>query len=153
MAVLGVVTLVLLVFTLLFYAYLANHSDHDVSFFMSAGLILLVMNLATNAGGAFGLAWLYLAASLLFLGLGFAVDRANAAAFYASVGPWFKETFSSGALFAQKALSFLVFPAGIALYFVKYGSDPALARTCGKCGAWGLLFWAVLLWAILGLVL
>ena len=82
MAVLGVVTLVLLVFTLLFYAYLANHSDHDVSFFMSAGLILLVMNLATNAGGAFGLAWLYLSASLLFLGLGFAVDRANAAAFY-----------------------------------------------------------------------
>ena len=41
MAALSVITLVLLVFMLIFYAYLANTSDHDVSFFLSVGLILL----------------------------------------------------------------------------------------------------------------
>ena len=78
MAALSVITLVLLVFMLIFYAYLANYSEHDVSFFLSVGLILIVMNLCTNASGTFGLSWLYLVVAVLFLGLGFAVDRHEA---------------------------------------------------------------------------
>ena len=89
MVALGVITLILLVFALIFYAYLANYSEHDVSFFMSVSLILLVMNLCTNASGSFGLSWLYLVVAVLFLGLGFAVDAHESVEFYKSIGPWF----------------------------------------------------------------
>ena len=153
MVALGVITLILLVFALIFDAYLANYSEHDVSFFMSVSLILLVMNLCTNASGSFGLSWLYLVVAVLFLGLGFAVDVHESVEFYKSIGPWFKSTFSDVTLLGWKALSFVIFPAGIACYFAMYNGKPALARTCGKCGIWGLLLWAVLLWAILGLAL
>ena len=153
MAALSVITLVLLVFMLIFYAYLANYPEHDVSFFLSVGLILIVMNLCTNASGTFGLSWLYLVVAVLFLGLGFAVDRHEATEFYKSIGPWFKATFSDAALLGWKALSLIVFPAGIACYFAMYKGKPALARTCGKCGIWGLILWAVILWATLGLAL
>ncbi len=153
MAALSVITLVLLVFMLIFYAYLANNSDHDVSFFLSVGLILLIMNLCTNASGSYGLSWLYLVVSLLFLGLGFAVDARNSTAFYKSIGPWFKTTFTDTAVLGWKALSMVVYPAGMVCYFVLYREKPELARTCGKCALWGLLLWAVILWAILGLAL
>ena len=87
MAALGVITLILLVYSLIFYAYLANHSEHDVSFFMSVSLIMLVMNLCTNASGAFGLSWLYLVVALVFIGVGFAVDKDESIDFYKSVVP------------------------------------------------------------------
>ena len=153
MAALGVITLILLVFVLIFYAYLANYSERDVSFFLSVGLIMLVMNLCTNAGRMFGLAWLYLVIAVLFLGLGFAVDAHESVEFYKSIGPWLKATFSDAALLGWKALSLVVFPAGMVCFFVMYKDKPALARVCGKCGLWGLLLWAILLWAILGLAL
>lgn len=153
MAALGVITLILLVYSLIFYAYLANHSEHDVSFFMSVSLIMLVMNLCTNASGAFGLSWLYLVVALVFIGVGFAVDKDESIDFYKSVVPWFKTTFTDTALLGYRALSFIVFPAGMVFYFVKYNDNPALSRICGRCSLFGLLMWAVLLWMILGLAL
>ncbi len=153
MVALGVITLFLTGFMLIFYAYLANHSEHDVSFFMSVGLISMVMNLCTNAGGIFGLAWLYLIIAVLFLGLGFAVDAEYSVAFYRSMGPWFKNTFTNTKLIGWQILSMVVFPVGIALHFVWYGKKDDMAAVCGKCGAWGLLLWGVLLWMILGLAL
>lgn len=153
MVALGVITLVLLVFSLIYYSYLANNSDRDVSFFVSVSLILLVMNLATNASEFFGIAFLYLIVSVLFIGLGFAVDKDESIAFYKSIGPWFKDTFTNTGLIGWEALSMIVFPAGITLYFVWYKNKPALARRCGGCSLWGILIWALLLWAILGLAL
>ena len=153
MVALGVITLFLTGYVLVYYAYLANHSERDVSFFLSVGLISMVMNLCTNAGGVFGLAWLYLIIAVVFAGVGLAVDSVNSVAFYTSIGPWFKNTFTNAKLIGWQILSTIVFPAGIALHFALYGKDRETARACGKCGAWGLLLWGVLLWMILGLVL
>ncbi len=155
MIALGIVTLLLLVFTLVYYAYLANHSEKDVSFFMSVSLIMLVMNLATNTagGGILGISWLYFAVALIFIGVGFAVDTHESVAFYQSIGPWFKNTFSNMKLFGWQVLSSVLFPAGVILYFVWYNKQGVLARECGKCAMWGLLAWAMLLWMILGPVL
>ena len=153
MVALGVITLILLVYALIYYAYLANHSDHDVSFFMSVSLILLIMNLSTNASGSFALSWFYLIVAVLFIGVGFAVDKHQSVRFYQSIGPWFKETFSNTKLLAVKLISFIVFPSGIIAYYMQYKTNKQSALVCGRCAAFGVLFWAVLLWAILGLAL
>lgn len=152
--VLSVITLPLTIFVLIYYGYLFRHTDHDVSFFLSVGLISLIMNLFTNKGGVFELGVLYLGLAVLFIGLGFAVDARASVKFYTSIGPWFKKTFTNTKLLGWQILS-LVFPAGVGLYFAWYKNDNKreLALECGKCALWGLLCVAVLLWAILGLVL
>ena len=152
MVALGIVTLILLVFTLIYYAYIANHSDHDVSFFMSVSLILLVMNLCTNAGGTFGLAWLYLIVSVLFIGLGWAVDRNASVSFYQSIGPWFKKTFGDGVA-GYRILCWLIPIVGIVCYFALPDNKTALARTCGKYALWGIVWWLFLCWAIIGIAI
>ena len=153
MLALGIITLILTVFTLIFYAYLDAHTERDVSFFLSVGIISMVMNLCTNAGGVFALSVLYLIIAVAFLALGFAVSTSDTIAFYTSIGPWFKRTFTDTKLIGWKVLSFALFPAGIALYFVHYKNNREFARICGRCGIWGLLVWVILIWTILGLVL
>lgn len=152
--VLSVITLFLTVFVLIFYSYLFRNTDHDVSFFLSVGIISIIMNLFTNGGGIYELGFLYLGIAVVFLPLGFAVDKDATIAFYTSIGPWFKKTFSDTKLLGWQALS-LLFPAGAALYFMWYKDEGkhALALECGKCALWGLLFLALILWAILGLAL
>lgn len=152
--VLSVFTLFLTVFVLIFYAYLFRHTDHDVSFFLSVGLISLIMNLFTNGGGIYVLGFLYLGIAVLFLPLGFAVDAKATVAFYTSIGPWFKSLFTNFKLLGWRILSFL-FPAGAALYFAWYRDDGKheLAVECGKCALWGVVLIALILWAVLGLVL
>ncbi len=153
MAALGVITLFLTAYMLVFYAYIARHSERDVSFFMSVGIISMIMNLCTNAGGLFSLAWLYFAIALAFIGLGFAVSVHDAIGFYTSIGPWFRSAFSNMKLVVLKVLSAIVFPAGAVIYFAKYRSDRTLALATGKSALWGIVLWGFLLWMILGLVL
>lgn len=153
MVALGVITLFMTGFMLIFYAYMAKNSDHDVSFFLSVGLISMVMNLCTNAGGNFGIAWLYFIIAILFVALGFAVSVSETIGFYTSIGPWFKRTFTNTKLIGWQVLSMAIFPAGIALYFTRYKTQPEPAKTCGRCALWGIVIWAVLLWMILGLAL
>ena len=153
MVALGIVTLVLTAYMLVFYGYLSTHTDRDVSFFMSVGLISMVMNLCTNMAGKFGIAWLYFAIALAFIGLGFAVSTSGSVAFYTSIGPWFKTQFSNGKNCGFSVLSAVIFPVGIILYFVNHGKDRAFANVCGKAALWGILLWAFLAWAVLGLVL
>ena len=153
MQVLGIITLVLTAFMMIFYAYLANHTERDVSFFLSVGIISMVMNLITNTMGVFELSWLYLIIAVAFIALGFAVSVSASVGFYASIGPYFKGKFTDGKLIGWQILSAACFPAGIALFFTWYRSKHDLARECGKCSLWGLLVLLLLLWAILGLVL
>lgn len=153
MEILAVVTILLTIFTLIFYAYLDRHTERDVSFFMSVCVISLVMNLFTNGGGVFVLAYLYLVIAVLFLALGFAVSVSDTIGFYTSIGPWCKKTFTNKEYIGWQVLSALCFPAGFVLYFKWYNTKSALAKECGKCGIWGLLCVAIILWAILGLVL
>lgn len=154
---LGIVTLFLTAFMLIFYAYLSRHSDRDVSFFMSVGIISMVMNLCTNIGGPYGLSVVYLIIAVGFLALGFAVSVKDTIGFYTSIGPWFKQTFTNGKLIGWEILSMVLFPAGIILYFVwcngKQEGQHEAAVACGKCGMWGFLLVGLLLWAILGPVL
>lgn len=153
----GIVTLFLTAFVLAYYGYINRHSDvADVSFFMSVGLISMVMNLFTNAGGggALVLSWLYLAVDVLFLGVGFAVSLEHTLGFYKSIGPWLSKTFTDIKLIGWQLLSLLVCPAGIVLYFVwSKGEKDELALECGKLAVWGVLLWIVLLWTILGIAL
>ncbi len=151
MAVLGIVTVFLTCFVLIYYAYLAERTDHDVAFFLSVGIILIVMNLATNAGAIWGLAWLYLIIDVLFIGLGFLISRHGSAAFYASIGPWFKNTFADK-MIGVKLLSFLVPPAGAVLFGVNYRSNETISKAGGKAAIWGLLVWLLMLWLVLGIV-
>ncbi len=153
MVALGVVTLLLTSYMMVFYAYLAKHTDRDVSFFMSVGIISIFMNLCTNAGGNFVIAWAYFVIALAFIALGFAVSKSGSVAFYTSIGPWFKTQFSDLKSAGFNTLSAVVFPAGIALFFANYKKDRAFANACGKASLWGILLWGLLLWAILGLVL
>lgn len=150
--VLSIFTLVLTVFVLIFYAYLFRHTDHDVSFFLSVGLISLIMNLFTNLGGVFVLGFLYLGIGVIFLAVGFAVDAKATIGFYTSIGPWFKRTFTDTKLIGWKILS-LLFPVGGCLYFAWYKGKNELAQECGKCALWGLLYIALILWAVLGIAL
>ena len=153
MLALGIVTLFLTAFTIIYYAYLANHSDHDVSFFLSVSMLSMLINLCTNMGGGNGLSVVYLIVAAVFLGVGFAVDLHETLAFYTSIGPWFKETFTNTKLIGWQILSMAICPAGIALYFVWYKDKPALAKVCGKCGIFGVLLLGLLLWMILGAAL
>lgn len=149
----GIVTLFLTGFMMIYYAYLFEHTDHDVSFFLSVGMISIVMNLFTNmSASAAVLSFVYLVIALAFLGLGFAVSVEGSVAFYTSIGPWFKRTFSDGATLVWKLLSFILSPVGIILFFVFYNSERDKAIICGKAGIWGLLVELLLLWAILGAV-
>lgn len=153
MVALGIITLILTAFMMVFYGYLSKHTDRDVSFFLSVGIISMVMNLCTNAGGIFVLAWVYLVIALAFIGLGFAVSTQGSIAFYTSIGPWFKAQFSDMKACGFNVLSAVCFPAGIALFFVNYNKNRAFGNACGKAALWGILLWALLLWAILGVVL
>ncbi len=154
MAALGIITLILTCFMIVYYCYIANHTDeHDVSFFISVGLISTVMNLCTNASGFFGIAWLYLVIAVLFLAAGWLIDFHTSINFYLSIGPWFIKTFTNTSVIVWQLLSFFAFPVGIVLYFVKYNGNNALARTCGRAACFGILLYGLLLWAILGLVL
>ena len=154
MAALGIITLVLTGFTIVYYCYIANHTDeHDVSFFISVGLISMVMNLCTQAGGVFALSWLYFAIDILFIALSFAVSVQGSIGFYKSIGPWFKNVFSNFGMIGWQLLSFILFPAGVVLYFALFRSKSEVALACGKMALWGMLFWLLAVWAVLGLVL
>lgn len=151
----GIVTLFLTAFMLAIYGYLGKHTERDVSFFMAVGIISIVMNLFTNAGGG-GALWLsvgYLAIAVIFIALSFAVSVQGTVGFYKSVGSWCIKTFTNVSLIGWQILSFFLFPAGIALYFVWYKTKPELAEVCGKASMWGVLLWVVLLWTILGILL
>ncbi len=155
MLAIGIVTLFLTAFMMAFYGYINRHSDeHDVSFFLSVGIISMVMNLCTNAGGggALYLSWLYLGIDVLFLALGFAVSVDLTLGFYKSIVPWCQRTFGNP-LIGWQCLSFFVCPAGIALYFVWGKEKPEISLECGKMGLWGVLLWIMLLWTILGIAL
>ena len=154
MVALGLITLVLTAFTFVYYCYIANHTDeHDVSFFLSVEFIFMIMNLFTNAGGVYGLSFLYLVASVVFLGVGWLIDSENSLGFYKSILPWFKNTFTNTALIGWQILSFVLFPAGAVLYFVNYNGKNELARSCGRAAWFGCLCVLLLLWAILGVAL
>ena len=153
MVALAIITLFLTGYAFIYYSYLANHSEKDVSFFLSVLLISMIMNLATNGGGLFGFSVVYLIIDVLFLGLGFAVDLDYTLAFYKSIGPWFKNTFTDTKSIGFEILSFILFPVGIVLYAVDYEKSPVLAKKCGRCAAFGFIFLALLLWMILGLAL
>ena len=43
MLALGIVTLFLTAFTIIYYCYLANHSDRDVSFFLSVSMLSMLL--------------------------------------------------------------------------------------------------------------
>lgn len=153
----SIITVFVTIFMMVQYAYLANHTDHDVSFFLSVGLISLVMNLATNAAAFYAIAFLYLAIAVIFICLGFAVDAGGCVAFYSSIGPWFVNTFTATNAeitdLIFKVLSAVLFPVGIGLYFGFYNGKNELAKSCGRAAMFGLLCCLVLLWLILGIVL
>lgn len=155
MVAVGIITLFLTLFTFACYSYIHRHTDeHDVSFFLSVLIISLVMNLCTNAGGTYVLSWVYLGIDVLFLALAFAVDAGLALDFYKSIVPWCANTFTAAKTIGWQILSFFVFPAGLAFYFVWYkGEKEALALECGKMALWGVFFWIILLWTILGIAL
>ena len=150
--IIGIISLLLTSFMIAYYGYIFRTTDHDVSFFVSVGIVSIVMNLFTNmSASASVLSIVYLIVAVLFLGVGFAIDLNGTIAFYTSIGGWFTRNFTDkNALW--RILSFVLSPVGIVLFFVYYGSDRELAVTCGKAGAWGLLIELLLLWAILGLV-
>ena len=153
MLALGIVTLFLMGFMLVFYGYLSRHSEHDVSFFLSVGIIFIIMNLFTNASeSAVVLAWLYLVVAIAFLALGFAVSVPETLNFYKSIGPWFKKTFTDTKHIGWDLLSFVIAPAGVALYFVNHRKDRYFADRCGKLGVWGIFLWLLLIWMILGAI-
>lgn len=148
----GIITLLLTGFMLVYYAYLFRNTDHDVSFFISVGIISMVMNLFTNSSAAaMGLSILYLIVALAGIGLGWVVDANGSKAFYTSIGPFFKNEFS-GPLVLWKVLSFALPPVGIVCYFVFYKTEKERALACGNCGLWGLLLWVLLIWAIIGII-
>lgn len=165
LVILGILSLILSGFMLIYYGYLFRKTDHDVSFFISAAIILIVMNLFTNMAsttieitpegtitsyGAKVLTFLYLILAVLGLGAGFLIDKDASVDFYTSIGTWCVSTFTDTALVGWKLLSFIIAPAGIVLYFVFYKSNHELSLVCGKAGIWGLLLWVVLIWMIFG---
>ncbi len=153
MLALGIITLFLTGFMLIYYGYMAKNQERDVSFFLSVGIISMVMNLFTNSSAtAVVLSVLYLIVALVFLGLGFAVNLETTLSFYKSIGPWFKKTFTDKETIGWNILSFCVAPAGIALYFVNHRKDRYFADRCGRLGMWGLLIWLLLIWMICGAV-
>ena len=153
MAAVGIITLFLTGFVFVYYSYLANHSERDVSFFLSVAIIFMIMNLCTNQDGVFGLAFLYLVVDVLFIGLGFLVDFEETLLFYQAIGPWFSRTFTNAKLIGWQVLSAVLFPVGIGLYFGFYNKDGVLAKECGKSAALGFVLCMILLWTVLGMAL
>ncbi len=153
MAAVGIISLVLTVYALIYYAYLHRHCERDVSFFLSVEIIFLFMNLCTNAGKLYGLAWLYFITAIVFIALGWAVSVKDSIAFYKSIGPWVVNTVTDTAHIGLQLLSFILFPAGMVLYFVWYRTKSDEALFCGRMAMWGLFAWFVIVMAILGLVL
>ncbi len=151
--VLGVISLFLTAFVAIYYAYLHRHTERDVSFFFAVEFISIIMNFATNAGGVYGLSWLYFIIDVAFIALGWAVSVEASIGFYKSIVPWFKQVFSNTSLIGWQILSLIVFPCGIALHFAWYRTKSELALECGKMAMWGILCWGFLLWMILGLAL
>lgn len=151
MAAIGIITFFLTCFVMIYFGYLAEHTDHDVSFFLAVGIISIVMNLCTNSGAIWGLAWVYLIVDVAFLAAGFLISRSGSVAFYTSIVPWFKNTFADK-MIGVKLLSFLVPPAGAVLYGINYRKDGEISAVSGKAGIWGLLVWLLMLWFVLGLV-
>lgn len=148
--VIGILTLLLTGFMLIYYAYLFRNTDHDVSFFISIGIIAMIMNLFTNSSaGAMVLSVVYLIVAVAFIALGWAVDVDGSKAFYRSIAPFFKEQLNAPLTF-WKVLSFALPPVGIVSYFVFYKSDRERALACGNCGLWGLVVWVIFIWAIVG---
>ncbi len=153
MLVLGIITLFLTAFMLIYYGYMARRTDHDVSFFLSVGIISMVMNLCSNGSeSARVLAWLYLGIAVVFLALGFAVSVQDTLGFYRSIGTWAKSTFTNTSLIGWQILSFVIAPVGIVLFFVNHRKDRDLADACGKMGMWGLLVWLLVIWMIVGIL-
>lgn len=151
MLALGIVTLFLTGFVLIYYGYLARHTDHDVSFFLSVGIISMIMNLCTNmSSSAVVLSVLYLIIAVAFVGAGFAVSVTETVGFYKSIGPWFKNTFTNGKSIGWDLLSFVIAPVGIVLFFVYHRKDRDFADRCGKLGLWGILVWLLVIWMICG---
>lgn len=149
----GIVTLFLTSFMLVYYGYLFKHTDHDVSFFFSVGIISVIMNLFTNmSASAAVLSIVYLVIAVAFLGVGFAIDASGSVAFYRSIGSWFGSTFGNKKLILWEVLSFLIPIAGIILYFVNYKSNREVALAAGKACLWGLLIELLLVWMIVGSV-
>ncbi len=150
--VIGIITLFLTSFMLAYYGYLFKNTDHDVSFFLSVGIISIVMNLFTNmSADAAVLSVVYLVVALVFLGVGFLIDAHSSVAFYSSIGGWCAKVFD-GKTVLWTLLSFVLSPVGIVLFFVFYNSDHERAILCGKAGAWGLLIELLLVWAIFGII-
>ena len=151
--VIGVITLFLTGFMIIYYGYLFKNTDHDVSFFFSVGIISMVMNLFTNmSASAAVLSILYLIIAVVFLGVGFAIDLQGSIAFYTSIGGWFQKVFGDTENLLWTLLCFILSPVGLVLFFVYYNSNHERALLCGKAGLWGLLVELLLLWAVLGLV-
>ena len=149
----GIVTLFLTSFMVVYYGYLFKNTDHDVSFFLSVGIISIVMNLFTNmSASAAVLSILYLVVAVVFLGVGFAIDLHGSIAFYSSIGGWFKRVFGDTANLVWTLLSFILSPVGIVLFFVFYNSDHERALICGKAGIWGLFIELLLVWMVFGLI-
>ncbi len=153
MAALGIIALFVTGFVFVYYSYLSNHGEKDVSFFLSVCIISLFMNLCTNDGGVFGLSVLYLVVDAVFIGVGFLVDLGETLNFYNSIGPWFQRTFTNMKLIGWQVLSAVLFPVGIGLYFGNYKDQPELAKECGKASALGFVLCMMLLWTVLGMVL
>ena len=149
---LSYVGLALTVVVMIYYCYIANHSDRDVSFFLSVLIISVVLNLVTLTIGTYGLGWLYIAVAVVFFGVGFALSPAEAVGSFADFGRWLKHQFSAFKIWGFNVLCFIVFPVGIILYFVKHDKDRAFACQCGKASLWGIICWAILIWAIVGAV-
>ncbi len=151
---LNVLSLLVLGFMLIFYGFMANRSENNVSFFLCVGLICFIANLCTISGGAWLAAILFLIIGLGFLGLGFVVNRHKATEFYTSIGPWFKKTFTNKSLIGWQALSMIVPPAGAVLYFVWYKNEAKhdVCLECGRNALWGILLWLCLIWLIVGMI-
>ncbi len=151
---LNVLSLLILGFMLVFYGFMARNTENNVSFFLCVGMACFIANLCTISGGAWLAAILFLIVGIAFLALGFAVNRHKTLAFYTSIGPWFKKTFTNTRMIGWQILSMAVPPAGGALYFVWYKNEDKhdISLQCGKNALWGLLLWLMLIWLIVGMI-
>jgi hypothetical protein len=148
----SVLTLILTIFTLVFYGYMFRHTEHSVGFFLCVELYALIANFLTNSSGFFSISILYLIISLAFLGIGFAINTKQTLTFYTSIGGWCKNLVADLPLFGWRMLSLFVPPAGIVLYFVWYRNPSKPALECGRMAIWGILLWLAVIWLVLGMI-
>ncbi|MBO5045412.1 MAG: hypothetical protein J6C93_00905 [Clostridia bacterium] len=152
MEALSVITLLVTVFTIGYFTYMFHATENNVAFFLCVEIFAFVANLLTISSGAFTISILYLVASVAFLGIGFAINKKKTIAFYTGIGGWFKRIFTNKETFGWQILSFLLPPAGIALYFVNYKANRSRAEICGKMGLWGVILWVSVICLILGMI-